>query len=259
MIKTRHTRAKKGLKQMKKEAFYSQMPDGTEIYYEKSGVGEPLFLLHGNGDSGGYFSHQVPLFEKYFTVYVIDSRAHGKSNNTQPYLDFPLMADDLVQLMAQESLTDVTILGFSDGANLALVFSVLYPQKVRALVLNSGNIFVSGVKFWANWWSYIQLIWFWLGHFFITKYQQKLSMIRLMLHDSGVSESQLHQIACPTLIIVGYRDLVTLRHSKFLAQSIPQASFVRMKGENHFYARRNPDSFNQEVLVFLNSVGEVEK
>lgn len=239
---------------MNKEVFYSQMQDGTQIYYEKSGTGDPLFLLHGNGDSGGYFSYQVPLFERYFTVYVIDSRAHGKSNNTKPYLDFPMMAEDLVELMAQEGLAQVTLLGFSDGANLALVLSILHPEKVRALVLNSGNTFVSGIKFWANLWTYVQYVWFWFLGIFVPKYRQTLQIVELMLHDIGVSESQLHQIACPVLIIVGRRDFVKLRHSKYLARSIPRASFVRMKGENHFYAKQNPESFNQQVLEFLQKI-----
>lgn len=242
---------------MDKAAFYSQMPDGTRIYYEKSGTGAPLFLLHGNGDSGGYFSYQVPLFEQYFTVYVIDSRAHGKSNNAQPYLDFPLMAEDLVELMAQEGLAQVTLLGFSDGANLAMVFSILHPEKVRSLILNSGNTYVSGIKWWSNLWTRLQYGWYMLLSLFFPKYKQSVQRIQLMIRDIGVSESQLRQMTFPVLIIVGRKDFVTVRHSKYLARTIPHASFVQMTGETHFYAKQNPESFNQQVLQFLKKSVEV--
>lgn len=233
---------------------YLELEDGTLLYYEKSGIGDPLFLLHGNGGNGGYFSYQVADFAKQYTVYVIDSRSHGKSTNGQEILDFPLMAGDLKELMEVENLEKVAILGFSDGANLALVFNVLYPNKVSALVLNSGNTFVSGVKFWANILTVLQFFYFKILALFQKKYEEKVRVVSLMLYDIGVSESQLHQMTCPVLIIVGRHDVVKLSHSKYLARSIPSASFIRMKGENHFYAKTNPESFNHEVLAFLKKV-----
>lgn len=236
------------------KANYLEMADGTMLYYEKSGQGAPLFLLHGNGGNGGYFSYQVTAFAKYYTVYVIDSRGHGKSTNSQKMLDFPLMAGDLKELMVVEGLEKVSILGFSDGANLALVFNVLYPNRVQALVLNSGNTFVSGIKIWGNLLTLLQLLWFRLLGLFQKKYQEKRRVVALMLYDIGVSESQLHQMSCPVLVIVGRRDVVKLSHSKYLARSIPHASFIRMPGENHFYAKTNPESFNREVLAFLKTV-----
>lgn len=232
------------------EEHFLTTADGTKIYYQKSGAGEPLFLLHGNGGASGYFSNQVPILTQYFTVYVIDSRSHGQSNNASQRLDFPLMAQDLVALMSKENLMKVHLLGFSDGANLALVFTVLYPEKVVSLVLNAGNTLVSGVKWWANLATQFQYWWYqgcaWLN----AKYKEKLLVIQLMKGDLGISEDQLHQITCPTLIIVGKHDIVKLRHSKYLARVIPKASFIRMRGEGHRYAKNNPTSFNQEVIRF---------
>ncbi len=235
---------------MKLEEQFLMTADGTQIYYQKSGSGAPLFLLHGNGGAGGYFSYQVPILTQYFTVYVIDSRGHGKSNNTRQQLDFALMAEDLVALMLQEQLVQVHLLGFSDGANLALVFTVLYPEKVASLVLNAGNTLVSGVKWWANLATHFQFGWYQMGAWFNAKYKEKLLVIQLMKGDLGVLESQLHQINCPTLIIVGKHDVIKLRHSKYLTRVIPKASFIRMQGEGHQYAKRNPASFNQEVIQF---------
>ncbi|MHC5268989.1 alpha/beta fold hydrolase [Enterococcus sp. LJL98] len=236
---------------IKLRANHLEMQDGTLLYYEKSGAGDPLFLLHGNGGDGRYFSEQVAVFAQRFTVYAIDSRNHGQSTNTQDFLDFPLMAGDLSELMQAEELKKVNLLGFSDGANLALVFTVLYPEKVQALVLNSGNTQVSGIKAWANVFSLCQVLFYRMLAIFQKKYQVKLRVARLMTGAIGVSERQLRQIVCPVLVIVGRHDVVKLRHSKYLARHIPRASFLRMPSGNHFYARTNPQSFNQAVFAFF--------
>ena len=56
------------------------------LHYIKKGSGTPLLLLHGNGESGDYFVHQIDEFAQYFTVYAIDTRGHGKSpRGTAPF------------------------------------------------------------------------------------------------------------------------------------------------------------------------------
>lgn len=84
---------------MKREKKFAKMADGTDIYYEKSGHGFPLLLLHGNDGSGDFFSEQVPVLEQYFTIYLIDSRGHGQSTNQAGTLNFRLMADDLLTVI----------------------------------------------------------------------------------------------------------------------------------------------------------------
>ena len=110
------------------------MSDGSEIYYEKYGQGPALFLLHGNGGSGKYFSKQLNSFSKHFNVFVVDSRGHGRSTNTQKETSFQVMAEDLATIMDQEKVQQADLLGFSDGANLAMVFARMYPEKVDHLI-----------------------------------------------------------------------------------------------------------------------------
>lgn len=236
---------------MQPESHYLKMSDGTLIYYEKYGEGLPLILLHGNGGHGGYFSRQIQPFAAYFTVYLMDSRGHGKSTNASDTLNFHLMALDILELMVHENLANVHLLGFSDGANLALVFATLYPLKVRSLILNAGNTLVSGVKWWANATTFMQYEWFKSLAFCNRKYEKKCQLLQLMMIDTGVLDSQLQQITCPVLILVGSRDVVKLSHSKYLARNIKGSTFLRIPGETHFYAKRNPVSFNQQVLQFF--------
>ena len=54
--------------------------NGLVIYYEKSGKGEPLILLHGNGEDHTIFENSILILEKQFTVYALDTRGHGQSD-----------------------------------------------------------------------------------------------------------------------------------------------------------------------------------
>ena len=236
---------------VKNEKKIAHMRDGSEIYYEKYGEGPALFLLHGNGGSGRYFSKQVNSFSKHFNVYVIDSRGHGRSTNTQKETSFQLMAEDLATIMAQEKISCADLLGFSDGANLAMVFARMYPDKVDHLILNAGNTVPKGVRTIPHLLSYVQYAIVWVGAFIDTGMRNFLPILRLLFRDIGLSTEDLNQIQAPTLVIVGKHDSIKTQHSMYIARSIPNASFAIVSGQGHMFARRNPKRFNQEVLQFL--------
>lgn len=236
---------------MRNEKKIAKMSDNTEIYYEKYGEGPALFLLHGNGGSGRYFSKQLNSFSKHFNVYVVDSRGHGRSTNTQKETSFRLMAEDLAEIMTQEKLDHADFLGFSDGANLAMVFASCYPDKVDHLVLNAGNTVPSGVRVIPHLLSYVQYAIVWVGAFFDIGMRNFLPILRLLFRDIGLNTPDLNQIQAPTLVIVGKHDSIKTQHSMYIARSIPNASFVIVSGQGHMFARKNPKRFNQEVLQFL--------
>lgn len=227
--------------------------DKSLIYYEVSGHGSPLFLLHGNGGSGKYFEKQVPEFSHYFTVYTVDSRGHGRStNNSNPHsLDFEQMADDLYMIMEQEQIIQADIVGFSDGANLAMVFTKKYPKAVRRLVLNAGNTMVHGVHLPIRIITAIEYVIFNILALFSKKAKQRLSIVRLMIKDIGISDADLKQVTQKTLILVGKYDIIKRDHSLFLAKKIPNATFVSIPNQGHSFAKKDPKTFNQEILSFL--------
>ncbi len=56
------------------------------LYYKETGEGEPLVLLHGNGEDGSYFSSQISFFRKRYRVIAVDTRGHGRSpRGTAPF------------------------------------------------------------------------------------------------------------------------------------------------------------------------------
>ncbi len=240
-----------GGKDMKKEKKVLLTTDKSLIYYEVSGHGTPLFLLHGNGGSGRYFEKQVPVFSRYFTVYTVDSRAHGRSTNTSIDLTFEQMADDLYNIMVQEQLPQADIVGFSDGANLAMVFTKKYPESVHRLVLNAGNTIVQGVHFPVRILTAIEYIYLRLLALFSQKAKQRLAIVRLMVQDITITALDLKQISQKTLVLVGKHDIIKRSHSMYLAKEIPHATFVLIPRQGHSFARKDPKTFNQEILSFL--------
>lgn len=236
---------------MKNEKKIVETNDGSKIYFETYGQGPALFLLHGNGGSGKYFSKQLTRFSQYFTVFVVDSRGHGRSTNTQKETSFRLMADDLLTIMKSQKINKAHLLGFSDGANLAMVFSYYYPEHVDHLILNAGNTVPSGVRLLPHLASYLQYFIVWLGSFVNTGMRNFLPILRLLFRPIGLDENELAKITAPTLVIVGKHDVVKTTHSMFISRALPNANFALIKGQGHMFARRNPQLFNQEVLQFL--------
>lgn len=80
--------------------------------------------------------------------------------------------------------------------------------------------------------------------------RKNLLVIKLLLHDIGLTENDLKKINSPTLIIVE-KDVIKLKHSLYIAKTIPKASFVLVKEQGHELARKDPERFNREVLQFL--------
>lgn len=236
---------------MVQERHYAIMKDGTKIYYETCGSGPTLVFLHGNGSNGRFFSYQVPFFGKNHRLIIVDSRGHGHSTNNAKALSFRLMADDLFTVLKQEQVTICDIVGFSDGANLAMKFATMHPEMVHRLVLNAGNTNVSGEKLLSRAATRIWYGWTWLLSYFVPGYKAKLKIIGLMLKDIGVSKEELQQIKAPSLVIVGSHDLIKVRHSQWIAKNIPRSVFKQVSGQGHLLARRVPLVFNQEVAAFL--------
>ena len=87
------------------------------LYYQEQGEGEPLLLLHGNGEDGTYFTNQFSFFSDKYRVIAVDTRGHGKSPRGTAPFTMAQFALDLKELMDKLQIQKAILLGFSDGAN----------------------------------------------------------------------------------------------------------------------------------------------
>ena len=223
-----------------------------EHYHIEKGQGEPLILLHGNGENCDYFKGQIDEFARYYHVYALDTRGHGKTPRGNAPFTIRQFADDLLGFMDSHSIDKAHLLGFSDGGNIAMVFAIKYPDRVNRLVLNGANLNAKGVK------PSIQIpieIGYKFANMFARKSpeaKQNTEMLGLMVNDPNVQPAELSAIKAKTLVIAGTNDMIKDAHTRLIAQNIPDSKLVLIKG-NHFIANKCSEAFNRAVLEFLNS------
>ena len=219
-------------------------------HYIKKGEGFPLILLHGNGEDCSYFEHQMEPLARHFRVIAIDTRGHGQTPRGEASFTIRQFAQDLLEFMDNHDIKKAHILGFSDGGNIALVFALAHPERVEKLILNGANLNAKGVK------SSVQIpieIGYRITNMFANKSpeaRKNAELLGLMVNDPNVDPAELSQIKCPTLVIVGNKDMIKDKHTRLIADSIPGSKLSIIPG-NHFIANKNPDTFNREVLEFL--------
>ena len=117
-----------------------------KLHYEEKGTGQPMVLLHGNGEDSSYFKNQIEYFSKKYRVIAVDTRGHGKSERGTAPFTLRQFARDLKSFLDEMGLRRIILLGFSDGGNIALIFTILHPQYVDRLLLNGANLNPWGMK-----------------------------------------------------------------------------------------------------------------
>lgn len=226
----------------------------ANIFYEIYGRGEPLVMLHGNGEDHRYFRHQVRYFSRRYRVVLIDTRGHGKSTMGSRPLDFKLLADDVATVLEQLNIAHANILGFSDGANIAIYLALRHPERVGSLILNGGNLNPMGIK--AS--TQIPII---MGYqtcklftSFSNKAKRNLEILSLMVEHPSIAPERLERIKVPVLVIAGQYDMVREKHTILIAKSLPHAQLAILPNGTHFIASEMPDEFNQRVMAFLSGL-----
>lgn len=223
------------------------------FYYQEKGKGEPFILLHGNGEDGSYFRHQIDYFSGSYRVIAVDTRGHGKSPRGTAPFTIEQFARDLYGFMEGIEIAKAVILGFSDGANIAMKFAMEYPGKVRALILNGGNLDPTGVK------RTVQIpieIGYRIASRFASKSpdaKRNAELLGLMVNEPHIERYELSKITMPTLVICGTNDMIRESHTREIAENIPYARLSILKGD-HFIANKRPNVFNQAVEKFLETI-----
>lgn len=224
-----------------------------ELYYQEEGSGEPFILLHGNGENSSYFKNQIDYFQSKYRVIALDTRGHGKSPRGDAPFTIEQFSYDLYDFIKAHRISSAVILGFSDGANIAMKFAMKHPDMVKALILNGGNLNPRGVKRTTQ--IPIAIGYKIAKHFAVKSQDAKKNaeMLGLMVNDPNIEPCELSQITSPTLVICGSKDMIKESHTKEIAESIPNARLAIIEG-NHFIASKCPTKFNQTVDSFLRTV-----
>ena len=222
----------------------------VQLNFIEQGQGQPMVLLHGNGEDSSYFVQQIAHFSKGYWVIAIDTRGHGQSPRGEKPFAIKQFAEDLKDFLDARNIAKAVILGFSDGGNIALEFALKYPERVEKLILNGANLFPSGVKPLYQWPIEVG---YRIAKLFSNKSEkakQNAEMLGLMVNEPHIDPSELSRLTMPVLVVAGTKDMIKESHTRLIYKSLPNAQLTFVEGD-HFVANKNAEAFNKVVTDFL--------
>jgi pimeloyl-ACP methyl ester carboxylesterase len=234
---------------------------GARIWYGSVGTGRPVILLHGGMASSATWGNQIPaLVKSHHRVILIDSRGHGRSTlGTQP-LSYELMASDVTAVMDAEKIDRAAIVGWSDGANTALVMAMRTPARLSAVYAFGANMDLHAVKpdaFSAPILGeavkrlaadYARLSATPDGFGTLHK-----AVEAMQTTEPNYSAAELAAIKGPRVLIADgdHEEFIKPEHTAYLAQTIPGAQITILPNVSHFAPWQAPDAFNASMIAFL--------
>lgn len=227
--------------------------NGIKLYIEQYGEGEPVLLLHGNGQSIADFSKQIPDLAKQYRVIAVDTRAHGKSGDSDnEKLSYDLFAEDLKILLDSLHIPKAHIVGWSDGGNTGLTMAIKYPEYVNKLMIMGANLNPTSEAVER---SMLETVAKDLKKLSVRKDAESkrvTKLLAMLLSAPNISTANLHQIQAKTLVMAGEKDIIKPSHTKLIAENIKDAKLLIFDHATHLAPTEIPNIFNQAVLQFLN-------
>lgn len=236
--------------------------NGTDIYYETFGEGEPLLLIHGGAATIESWFCQIPALAEKHQVIVPEARGHGRTPDAGDSIDFETMAADFEALLDHLEIKKASVVGWSDGGVTGLQMAMDRPDLIGKVVAfgthsrpegmtdefkgeieaatpeNFPPILSEGYKalspdgpgHWPVIFSKLKTMWLTLPAF---------------------SEDELRSIQCPVLLLVGESDIVRREESERIAELIPNSKLTILEGASHYAPVEVPHLVNAAILEFL--------
>ncbi len=241
--------------------------DGARIWYATYGSGPVVILLHGGLGHSGNWGHQVPaLVTAGHRVLVIDSRGHGRSTrDSRPY-SYELMASDVLAVMDALQVEKAAVVGWSDGACVALILAAQVPARVAGVFFFGCNMDPSGTKeFVAT--PVVDRCFARHGKDYAAlsatpdQFMPFVEAVSAMMKTQpNYTASDLAKVRVPVAIVQSEHDeFIKPEHAEYLARSIPGAELITLPGVSHFAPLQRPGEFNGVVLSFLDRINGTER
>ncbi len=118
---------------------YLTASDSVNLYYEEIGDGKPLLFVHGWSLSSQIWLQQKKFFSSRYRCIAFDLRGHGRSMPSCSGYGIDILASDVRLFFERLCLSEVTLLGWSLGALVALASYPAVRERLASLVLVSGT------------------------------------------------------------------------------------------------------------------------
>ena len=194
--------------------------NGMQMYYEVSGKGEPLVVLHGAYMDIPTMGGIVPKLAETRRVYALELQGHGRTNDIDRKITYQNLADDVAAFMDSVGLAKADVFGYSMGAAVGLQLAIRHPAKVTKLVAASVAYDVKGWQ--PEFTAFIPQMTvegFLQMPFFKEQAARKpgfpalIAKLIQLEKEPMAWEAEVKQLKMPILIITGDADVATLEHS----------------------------------------------
>jgi pimeloyl-ACP methyl ester carboxylesterase len=235
---------------------YVQLGD-VNTWYDESGEGEPLVLLHPGGADARAWGPNLNALASHLHVFTPERRGHGRTPDVDGPMTYEGMAQDTIAFLERIVAGPAHLVGCSAGASVALVTALRRPDLARRLVVISGVFHRDG-------WNpeaidpnapppdvlergYAQLSPDGPGHYPVVS----AKLARMNWEEPTLDKSELTGITSRTLVMLGDDDEVTLEHATSMYRAIPNAELAVVPGTSHGLLHEKPDLCNQLLVDFL--------
>ncbi len=254
--------------------------NGTRLYYEVAGLGNPIVLIHGNLGDCRYWNDQFEVFAKSHKVIRYDVRGYGKSSlpvQGESYGDH----DDLKALLGYLGISKAHIAGWSMGCVIAVDFVLAYPEMSNSLIAVgpwvSGFDSPAAEDLWEDFRNISSIAKesgpraaaeFCITLLYVKPYVA--DRMKRIIYDYSfwhfINEDlrsfidppaiqQLDRLDLPTLIITAEYDLKGCREvADLLEQMVPNVEKVDFSDAGHVMLMEKSEEFNKIVLDFLKEI-----
>jgi pimeloyl-ACP methyl ester carboxylesterase len=168
-------------------------------------------------------------------------------------LSFEMMADDFAALLTEMKIDSAYVIGWSDGGINAILLAMRHPEKIIRLVSTGANMtpdsFAIRPADWLESRKYFETN----RNKIFTSAKEKNYWKLFMLDwlQPNVSLAELGVVRCPSLIICGDRDIITIEHTNGIYEHIPNAFLWVIPNSGHSTLVEHRDEFNEKVNLFF--------
>jgi pimeloyl-ACP methyl ester carboxylesterase len=250
--------------------------NGMQMYYEVSGTGDPLIVLHGAYMNIPSMGAIIPQLAKTHKVYALEFQGHGRTTDIDRAITYQNLADDVAAFMDAVGLQKADVFGYSMGSAAGLQLAIRHPERVNKLVAASVAYDLRG----------------WQPAFTAMIPQMTVEMIvqmpfaadyrKLAPNPDGFPalvaklialekepmrwEADVRKLKMPILVIAGDADVATLEHTVALfrliggggmgdmGQPLPASRLAVMPATSHTAVITQPDLLHAFIEPFLKGV-----
>jgi len=232
---------------------------GARISFSIYGKGDPVVLLHGGLGNSSHFGFQLPALIDKFQVITIDSRGQGRSTLGKAPITYDQLALDVIAVLDQLAIRRASIVGWSDGGEIALKLGIAFAERVDRLVVFGANYDANGSKprsapsaTFSAYSAKCRSDYERLPRRAVPYKTLVETLLPLWRNPTGITKDQLRSIKAPVMMADGDHDeIIVLDQIQEMARLIPNAQLKVFPDASHFALWQDPEGFNAAVVEFL--------